>query len=167
MRRRSQRVVRNVCSGGSGRVKQSVTIDSLFMSDFYEHLNRLKGRSSPPLCHIDIKPNGNAKRMVQTFTLVLKINVTDADQKNCNGYAERLTFALNTSQDRIRGDTPFYLNHEWYPRWTLEATIPLRNTKRRDVEPQRWRYYICSQHQRARAAVNGLLKAAIQDRAER
>ena len=39
--------------------------------------------------------------------------VTDVNQQDWDEYAERLTFAINTAQDRVRGDTPFYLIHGW------------------------------------------------------
>lgn len=110
--------------------------------------------------------NGTAERMVQTLTRSLKMYVTDVNQQDWDEYAERLTFALSTAQDRVRGDTPFYLIHGWDPRSTLEAALPLGSTKRRDPEPRRWRYHIQSQYQRARAVVNERLRNAFQDRAE-
>ncbi|OWZ03123.1 hypothetical protein PHMEG_00025203 [Phytophthora megakarya] len=63
--------------------------------------------------------------MVQTATRALKMYVRDLDQKDWDEYAERLTFAINTAHDRIRGDTPHYLEHGWDPRSTLEATLPV------------------------------------------
>lgn len=45
-------------------------------------------------------------------------------QQDWDEYAERLTFALNTAQDRARKETPFYLVHGWDAKKTLEATIP-------------------------------------------
>ncbi|OWZ05833.1 reverse transcriptase [Phytophthora megakarya] len=39
-------------------------------------------------------------------------------------YAERLTFAINTAQDRIRGETPFYMVHGWDPRATPGGSDP-------------------------------------------
>ena len=98
--------------------------------------------------------NGTAERMVQAFTQAIKMYVTDVDQKDWDENAERLTLAINTAQGRVRGDTPFYLIHGWDPRSTLEVTLPLRSTKTRDVDPQRWRYNIQRQYQRARATVN-------------
>ena len=110
--------------------------------------------------------NGTAERMVQTVTRSLKMYVTDVDQRDWDEYAERITFAINTAQDRVRGDTPFYLIHGWDPRSTLEATLPLGSTKLQDQDPRRWRYNIQRQYQRARAVVNERLKTAIQDRAD-
>ncbi|POM71787.1 LOW QUALITY PROTEIN: Reverse transcriptase, partial [Phytophthora palmivora] len=93
--------------------------------------------------------------------------VEDIDQRDWNEYAERLTFALNTAQDRVRGDTPFYLLHGWDPRSTLEAMIPLGSTRRRDREPRRWRYCIHKQYQQVREQVNTKLREANQERADR
>ncbi|OWZ01118.1 hypothetical protein PHMEG_00027562, partial [Phytophthora megakarya] len=71
----------------------------------------------------------------------LKMYGRDLDQRDWDEYAERLTFAINTAHDRIRGDTPHYLVHVWDPTSTLEATLP-----------------------QAREQVNARLKEAIADR---
>ncbi|KAJ8520142.1 hypothetical protein ON010_g17989 [Phytophthora cinnamomi] len=70
-----------------------------------------------------------------TLTRFVKMYVSDVNQRDWDGYGERLTFALNTAQDRVRGDTPFYLVHGWDPRTPLEAKIPLGSTRRRDFRP--------------------------------
>ncbi|POM79945.1 Reverse transcriptase [Phytophthora palmivora] len=108
--------------------------------------------------------NGTTERMVGTLTRAVKMYV---DQRDWDEYAEHLTFALNTAQDRVRGDTPFYLLHGWDPRSMLEAMIPLGSTRRRDREPRRWRYRIQKQYQQAREHVNQKLRDAIQERADR
>ena len=92
-----------------------------------------------------------------------KIYVADTDQKDSDEYAGRLTFAINTPHDRVRGDTPFYLIYGWDPRSTMEATLPLGSTKRWDQEPRRWLYQIQRQYQRARKVFNDRLRIAIQD----
>ncbi|KAJ8531797.1 hypothetical protein ON010_g14165 [Phytophthora cinnamomi] len=89
------------------------------------------------------------------------------DQRDWNDYAEPLTFAINTAQDRIRGETPFYIVHGWDPRSTLEATIPVGCTRRQDRDPRRWRYQIQRYYLQARAQVNTRLQEAIADRADR
>ncbi|GMF19244.1 unnamed protein product [Phytophthora fragariaefolia] len=109
--------------------------------------------------------NGTAERMVQTLTRSVKMYVSDINQRDWDEYAGRLTFALNTAQDRVRGDTPFYLMHGWDPRTTLEAMIPLGSTRRRDREPRRWRYHVQRLYQQARETVNEQLRDAIQSRA--
>ncbi|POM75656.1 LOW QUALITY PROTEIN: Reverse transcriptase [Phytophthora palmivora] len=109
--------------------------------------------------------NGTTERMVGTLTRAVKMYVEDIDERDWDKYAERLTFALNTAQDRVRGDTPFFLLHGWDPRSTLEAMIPLGSTRRRDLNP--WRYRIQKQYQQAREQVNEKLRYAIQERADR
>ena len=111
--------------------------------------------------------NGITERMLQTWTRALKKYVRDVDSKDWDEYTEWFMFALNIFQDRILEDTPFYLIYGWDPRSTLEATLSLGNSKRRDVEPRRWWYHTQSQYKRARAAVNNRLKTAIQNWAER
>ncbi|GMF38649.1 unnamed protein product [Phytophthora fragariaefolia] len=110
--------------------------------------------------------NGTAERMVQTTTRALKMYVQDLDQRDWDDYAERLTFAINTAQDRIGGETPFYLVHGWDPSSTLKATIPVGSTRRQDRDPRRWRYQIQRHYQQARAQVNERLREAIADRAD-
>ncbi|OWZ02832.1 reverse transcriptase [Phytophthora megakarya] len=91
--------------------------------------------------------------------------VSDVNQQDWDDYAERLTFALNTAQDRVRGDTSFYLVHGWDARSTLEATLPIGSTRRKDSDARRWRYRLQSQYRRAREVVNNDLRKAIEARA--
>ncbi|GMF41735.1 unnamed protein product [Phytophthora fragariaefolia] len=111
--------------------------------------------------------NGTAERMVQTLTRSVTMYVSDINQRDWDEYAERLTFALNTAQDRVRGDTPFYLMHGWDPRTTFKNMIPLGSTRRRDREPRRWRYHVRRHYQQARETVNERLRDATQSRADR
>lgn len=137
------------------------------MSDFFRAFNRIIGQKQRATMAYRPQANGTAERMVQTVTRALKMYVTDVNQQDWDEYAERLTFAINTAHDRVRGDTPFYLIHGWDPRSTLEATLPLGSTKRQDRDPRRWRYHVQRHYQRARSVVNERLKIAIRDRSER
>ncbi|POM71031.1 Reverse transcriptase [Phytophthora palmivora] len=111
--------------------------------------------------------NGKAERTVQMLTRALKMYFTDVYQQDWDDYPERLTFSLNTAQDRVRGDTSFYLVHGWDPRSTLEATIPLGSTRRRECEPRWWRYHIQRQYQRAKEVLNEQLRQAMRVRSDR
>ena len=113
-----------------------------FMSDFFRAFNRIAGPKQRATMAYPPQAKGTAERMVQKLKRALKMYVTDTDQNNWDEYAERLTFAINTAQNRVRGDAPFYLIYGWDPRSTMEATLPLGSTKRRDREPRRWRYHI-------------------------
>ncbi|POM68730.1 LOW QUALITY PROTEIN: Reverse transcriptase [Phytophthora palmivora] len=113
-----------------------------FMSDFFRSFNKIVGQRQRATMAYRPQANGTTERMVGTLTRAVKMYVEDIDQRDWDEYAERLTFALNIAQDRVRGDTPFYLLHGWDPRSTLEAMVPLGSTRRRDREPRRWRYRI-------------------------
>ncbi|OWY92792.1 reverse transcriptase [Phytophthora megakarya] len=82
-----------------------------FMSYFFRAFN--PGTTAGSDDGISATSQRTAERMVQTATRALKIFVRDLDQKDWDEYAERLTFAINTAHDRIRGDTPHYLVHGW------------------------------------------------------
>ncbi|CAH0480932.1 unnamed protein product [Peronospora belbahrii] len=102
--------------------------------------------------------------MFQTLARSIKMYVSDVGQQYWDEYAERLTFAMNTAQDRVRKETPFYLVHDWDDRTTLEATLHVINTRRREFGPRRWRYHIQQHYQRVIAQVNENLRAASQAR---
>ena len=108
------------------------------MSDLFRALNNITVRKQRATMAYRPQANGTAERMVQMLALAIKMYVADVDQKDWDEYAERLKFAINTAQDRVRGDTPFYLIHGWDPGSKLEATLPLGITKTRDRNPMRW-----------------------------
>ncbi|OWY94164.1 reverse transcriptase [Phytophthora megakarya] len=114
-----------------------------FMSDFFKSFHKILGQRQRATMAYRPQANGSAERMVQTTTRALKMYVEDLDQQDWDEYAERLTFAISTARDRIRGETPFYMIHGWDPRSTLEAVIP-----------------------QAREQVNQRLREAIADRAD-
>ncbi|KAE9272457.1 hypothetical protein PR003_g30196 [Phytophthora rubi] len=138
-----------------------------FMSDVFRSFNRIVGQRQSPTMAYRPQANGAAERMVQTLTRAVKMYVADVNQQDWDEYAERLTFALNTAHDRVRGDTPFYLAHGWDPRSTLEASLPLGSTRRRERDSRKWRHHVQSHYQRVREQVNERLREAIQDRADR
>ncbi|POM71071.1 Reverse transcriptase [Phytophthora palmivora] len=138
-----------------------------FMPEFFRSFNKIVGQRQRTTMAYRPQANGTTERMVGTLTRAVKMYVEDIDQRDWDEYAERLTFALNTAQDRVRGNTPFYLLHGWDPRSTLEAMIPQGSTRRRGHEPRRWRYRIQKQYQQAREQVNEKLRDAIQERADR
>ncbi|KAE9276198.1 hypothetical protein PR003_g29127 [Phytophthora rubi] len=120
-----------------------------FMSDVFRSFNRIVGQRQSPTMAYRPQANGTAERMVQTLTRAVKMYVADVNQQDWDEYAERLTFALNTAHDRVRGDTPLYLAHGWDPRSTLEASLPLGSTRRRDRDSRKWRHHVQSHYQRA------------------
>jgi hypothetical protein len=53
----------------------------------------------------------------------IKAYVADPSQRDWDDLAESLMFALNTSYDHSRRETPFFLVHGWDPRNTLSAML--------------------------------------------
>ncbi|POM68885.1 LOW QUALITY PROTEIN: Reverse transcriptase [Phytophthora palmivora] len=74
-----------------------------FMSDFFRAFNRILGQRQRATMVYRPQANESAERMVQATTRVIKMYVQDLDQRDCDVYAERITFAINTARDRIRG----------------------------------------------------------------
>ena len=73
------------------------------MSDFFRAFNRIAGQKQLATMAYRPQANGTAERMVQTLTRAIKMHVSDENQKDWDEYAERLTYAINTAQDRVRG----------------------------------------------------------------
>ncbi|OWZ06171.1 reverse transcriptase, partial [Phytophthora megakarya] len=82
-----------------------------FMAYFFPAFNWIVKMRQSSTMAFRPQGNGKAERTVQTLTRTLKLYVSDVNQQDWGDYAERLTYALNTAQDRVRGDTSFYLVH--------------------------------------------------------
>ncbi|POM58035.1 LOW QUALITY PROTEIN: Reverse transcriptase [Phytophthora palmivora] len=144
--------MRNVSSDDLGLAKQLDMIGNQDLCPtFSKAFNKILGQRQRATMAYRPQANGSAERMVQTTTRAIKMYVQDLDQRDCDEYAERITFAINTAHDRIRGETPFYMLHGWDPRFTLEAVIPVGSTRRHehDRDSRRWRYRIQRYYQQA------------------
>ncbi|KAG6583025.1 reverse transcriptase [Phytophthora cinnamomi] len=138
-----------------------------FMSDFFKAFNKLMGQRQLATLAYRPQANGTAERMVQTVTRAIKMYIADVDQRDSDEYAERLIFTLDTAHDRTRDETPFFLVHGWDPRSTLEATLGVRNTSRRDVEAKRWKLRIQRHYKVASAQALELVREAVDAMARR
>ncbi|DAZ98697.1 TPA: hypothetical protein N0F65_006729 [Lagenidium giganteum] len=72
----------------------------------------------------------------------VKLFVSDPNQRDWDEVAERLMFALNTSHDFTRRETPFFLIHGWDPRSTVEACLPGVEPPNRALAASDWRRQI-------------------------
>jgi hypothetical protein len=138
-----------------------------FMSDFFHEFSKIVGQKQRATMAYRPQANGAAERMVQTIVRAIKMYVKDLDQKDWDEYAERLAFALNSSFDRTRQETPFFLIHGWDPRSTLETMLPAAGKTGSTKDPRKWRFRIQTQYSYARSQANKLVKEAIQDRADK
>ena len=138
-----------------------------FMSEVMKAFNRLIGQRSRATLAYRPQSNGMTERMVQTIMHAVKLYVSDPNQRDWDEYAERLVFAINSSYDRVRKETPHYLMHGWSPRTTLETTLPDAGGDRRHADATRWRSEVQVQYQLARERANELLVAAMEERRDR
>ena len=103
-----------------------------FMSDFFRPFSGIVVQKQRATMAYRPQANGTADRMVKTLTRVIKIYMSDENQRDWDKYAKRLTYAISTAHYRVRGDTPFHLIYIWDARSTLEARLPLKSTTSRD-----------------------------------
>ncbi|OWY94128.1 reverse transcriptase [Phytophthora megakarya] len=102
-----ERVFRNF--GASSMIRHDQ--DPCFMSEVFTRFRELL--NSRPRATLGYRPqaNGQQERSVQTVVRSIRAYIEQADLSDWDDHAERLTFALNTSFDPTRLDTPFYLVH--------------------------------------------------------
>ncbi|KAJ8524057.1 hypothetical protein ON010_g17062 [Phytophthora cinnamomi] len=67
--------------------------------------------------------NGQQERSVQTVIRAVRAYVAEPDQSDWDDQVEKLMWALNTSFDATRLDTPFYFVHGWDPQSTVSAML--------------------------------------------
>jgi len=79
------------------------------MSEVFTRFRELLGSKQRATLAYRPQANGEQERSVQTVMQSVKAYVPEADQTDWDDHAERLMFALNTSFDATRLDTPFYL----------------------------------------------------------
>ena len=98
--------------------------DPRFMSEVFVEFNRMMKQRQKATLSYRPQANGQQERAVQTVIRSVKLYAEDPEQRDWDDLAERLMFAINTSYDHTRRDTPAYLLRGWDPKSTLEAMIP-------------------------------------------
>jgi hypothetical protein len=93
------------------------------MSQVFAAFRQMMGSQQRATLAYRPQANGQQERAVQTVMRTVKTYVADAGQRDWDDLAESLMFALNTSYDHTRRDTPFFLVHGWDPRNTLQAML--------------------------------------------
>ncbi|GMF29474.1 unnamed protein product [Phytophthora fragariaefolia] len=84
--------------------------------------------------------NGQQERSVKTVIQSVQVYAEDPLQQDWDEIGERLVFAINTSMDKTRRETPFYLVHGWNARSTLRAmTSLLRRGTAKQSDALAWR----------------------------
>jgi len=80
--------------------------DPRFMSEIFTRFRELLGSKQRATLAYRPQANGQQERSVQTVVRSIRAYIAEADQTDWDDHAERLMFALNTSFDATRLDTP-------------------------------------------------------------
>ncbi|GMF59212.1 unnamed protein product [Phytophthora fragariaefolia] len=97
--------------------------DPRFMSEVFSRFRDLLGSRQRATLAYRPQANDQQERSVQTVIRSVRAYVAESDQSDWDEHAERLMFALNTSFDATRLDTPFYLVHGCDAQGTLSAML--------------------------------------------
>ncbi|POM78897.1 Reverse transcriptase [Phytophthora palmivora] len=79
-----------------------------FISEVFTRFRELLGSKQRATLAYRPQTNGQQERSVQTVVRSIRAYIAEADQSDRDDHAERLMFALNTSFDATRLDTPFF-----------------------------------------------------------
>jgi ribonuclease HI len=140
--------------------------DPRFMSDLFQAFIRMLGARSRATFSYRPQANGQQERSVQTIIRAIKKQIKEPDQGDWDLIAERLMFAINTSIDTVRKETPFFLVFGWDPRTTMQAMIPSKPVTAKEREPFKWRQQQLTLHHRAMDLAYQLQRKAKEKRKE-
>ncbi|POM57600.1 Hypothetical protein PHPALM_37864, partial [Phytophthora palmivora] len=90
----------------------------------------------------------------------IRAYIAEADQSDWDDHAERLMFALNTSFDATRLDTPFFLVHGWDAHGTVSAMLGPRPSSVQERTAYEWRRKLQRDYSYAQACAEDLQKKA-------
>ncbi|KAE9284417.1 hypothetical protein PR003_g26856, partial [Phytophthora rubi] len=114
--------------------------DPRFMSEVFQAFTEMMQSRSRATLIYRPQANGQQERSVKTVMQSIKVYVEDPLQQDWDEIVERLVFAINTSLDTTRKETPFYLVHGWDAHSTLQAmTTSLRRGTGKQSDALTWR----------------------------
>ena len=123
------------------------------------------GQQQLPTLSYNPQANGATERMIGTIFLAVKKYSKIAGNQDWDDMAERLAWAINTSMEPIRKDTPFYLVHGWDAQTTPQSSLPTLKTSE-EREAWRWRLQIQQDHQYSLTMAKDVIQAAQQARSD-
>ncbi|KAK1940726.1 Retrovirus-related Pol polyprotein from transposon opus [Phytophthora citrophthora] len=157
-----ERVFRNF--GASSLIRHDQ--DPRFMSEVFKCFRELLGSRQRATLGYRPQANGQQERSVQTVVRAIKAYISEADQSDWDDHAERLMFALNTSFDATRLETPFYLVHGWDAHGTVSAMLGPKPSTTQERTAYEWRRKMQRDYSYALACAEDLQKKAKRDRSE-
>ncbi|GMF81554.1 unnamed protein product [Phytophthora fragariaefolia] len=136
------------------------------MSEVFTRFRELLGSKQRATLAYRPQANGQQERSVQTVVRSIRAYIAEADQSDWDDHAERLMFALITSFDATRLDTPFYLVHGWDAQGTLSAMLGPKPSSIPEHPAFEWRRKMQRQYGYAIACAEDLQKKAKRQRSE-
>ncbi|KAE8980596.1 hypothetical protein PR001_g24239 [Phytophthora rubi] len=100
--------------------------DPRFISEVFTTFGEILGSQQRSTPAYRLQYNDLQERSVQTVVGNIRAYITKANRSSWDGRADRLLFAVNTSYDATRLETPFHLAHEWDAQGTESATLECR-----------------------------------------
>ncbi|KAJ8535002.1 hypothetical protein ON010_g13736 [Phytophthora cinnamomi] len=97
--------------------------DPRFMGEIFARFRDILGSRKRATLAYRPQANGQQERSVQTVIRAVRAYVAEPDQSDWDDQVEKLMWALNTSFDVTRLDTPFDLVHGWDPHSTVSAML--------------------------------------------
>ncbi|KAH7465948.1 Retrovirus-related Pol polyprotein from transposon opus [Phytophthora ramorum] len=134
--------------------------DPRFMSEVSTRFRELLGSKQRATQAYHTQANGQQERSVQTVVRSIRAYVAEADQSDWDDHAERLMFALNSSFDATRLDTPFFLVHGWDAHDTVSATLEPKPSSVQERTAYDWRRKLQRDYSYAQACAKDLQKKA-------
>jgi hypothetical protein len=141
--------------------------DPRFMSEVFRHFSRMMGSQQRATLAYRPQANGQQERSVQTVIRAIRSYVEEPGQEDWEDLAGRLTFALNTSRDATRRETPFFLLHGWDAKTTMAAMLAPKPSGNSDkMRAYAWRITAQRQYQYAQAEARELQRQAQRTRSD-
>ncbi|KAE9294553.1 hypothetical protein PR003_g24231 [Phytophthora rubi] len=140
--------------------------DPRFMSEVFTRFRELLGSRQRATLAYRPQADGQQERSVQTVIRSVRAYAAESDQSDWDEHAERLMFALNTSYDATRLDTPFYLVHGWDAKGTVSAMLGPRPSSVPERTAYEWRRKFQRDYSYAQACAEHLQKKAKRARSD-
>jgi ribonuclease HI len=137
-----------------------------FMSEVFEAFRRMMGSQQRATLAYRPQANGQQERSVQTVTRSIRAYVEEEDQSDWESVVYKLMFALNTSYDRVRRETPHFLMHGWDAKNTMSAMLTRPPRSGEKLAAHLWRLRVQREYEYAQSWARDLQAQAREDRAE-
>ncbi|POM57841.1 Reverse transcriptase [Phytophthora palmivora] len=134
--------------------------DPRFMSEVFTRFRELLGSKQRATLAYRPQANGQQERSVQTVVHSIRAYIAEANQSDWDDHEERLMFALNTSFDATRLDTPFFLVHGWDAHGTVSAMLGPRPSSVQERTAYEWCRKLQRDYSYAQACAEDLQKKA-------